>query len=127
MKVAMVTGGRDYKPTAKDKEDFLSVIDTNSIAVLIHGGCRGVDQWAAGLAAENGLWVVCVPAPWKRHGKAAGPKRNVFMARLAGVLSGVDHDLLCIALPGGAGTRNAVASAESRGSWTVAIGSKEVS
>jgi len=53
---------------------------------LIHGGARGVDQVAAHWAMLWGMEVEEYPADWDRHGKAAGPIRNIEMAANADAL-----------------------------------------
>lgn len=45
-------------------------------AVVVSGGARGVDSWAAECARERGLRVVVYPADWKTHGERAGFIRN---------------------------------------------------
>ena len=43
---------------------------------IIHGDCRGADQFAADAADVYGYTVRAFPADWEMHGKAAGPRRN---------------------------------------------------
>jgi hypothetical protein len=77
------------------------------ISMVIHGGCRGIDN-AAHQACE-GLWPVKVcPANWAKHGKAAGPIRNREMAAMADAL---------IAIWDGQsrGTKNMIDEANGRG------------
>jgi hypothetical protein len=103
MKRLLVTGGRDYLDSYQvlrmlvQARDHLG--DVGEIT-LVHGGARGADALAAETAARLGMRVEAHPADWKRHGRAAGMIRNAEMVAL-----GAD---LCIAFPGGEGTRNCV-------------------
>jgi hypothetical protein len=54
--------------------DRLSAVPVGS--TLIHGGCRGADLLGAEIGRELGFEVVCFPAEWGKHGRAAGPLRN---------------------------------------------------
>jgi hypothetical protein len=46
---------------------------------VIHGGARGADLLAAGLAVGLGLDVTEYPADWRGEGKRAGVLRNLAM------------------------------------------------
>ncbi|KKN98902.1 hypothetical protein LCGC14_0141440 [marine sediment metagenome] len=50
-----------------------------SDTIIIQGECDGADTLAGDLAREIGLDVVGFYANWTRHGKAAGPIRNIRM------------------------------------------------
>ena len=76
-------------------------------SVIVHGGCQGVDLLAAHWASERGVKHEEHVAAWSRYGGAAGPIRNKHMADL-----GAD---LCVAFPGGNGTRHMVRTARSAG------------
>lgn len=85
----LVTGSRDWCDI-----DFLQRVLERAFvlapaAVLVHGGCRGVDVTAA--SVWIGLGGVCEvhPADWDAFGRSAGPRRNQEM-----VDSGVD---VCLA------------------------------
>ena len=108
MKV-LVCGGRRFQ--RKDVVfHALDVLDKQRgpFATIIHGGAQGADQL-------GGLWALMrdraeriYQADWERHGKAAGPKRNLRM-----LLEG-DPDLV-IAFPGGKGTAHMKAIARKAG------------
>ncbi len=49
------------------------------ITLLVHGGCRGVDQIAALWAAFRKIPVKVYSADWDQHGRKAGPMRNLDM------------------------------------------------
>ena len=48
--------------------------------VIIHGAARGADSIAGAVASRfEGVKVEEYPAEWKKHGKKAGPLRNIRM------------------------------------------------
>lgn len=97
----LVTGGRDYA----DRETVfreLAALDTGDVSItIVHGAARGADTLADQAAAKLGFTREPHPANWARLGKTAGFVRNEAMAD-----RGAD---LCIAFPGGNGTRDMVA------------------
>lgn len=46
---------------------------------IISGGAKGADALAERYAKENSLPLKVIPANWERHGKAAGPIRNLLI------------------------------------------------
>ena len=72
----LVCGGRDYT----DRGAVFAALDElharEPIALLIHGAARGADSLGGEWAAARGVPVQAFPADWKKHGRAAGPKRN---------------------------------------------------
>ena len=79
----LVCGSRDF-----DQFDFMhSILVTyfkhNSVEVLIHGGAKGADSMAGGIAKWFGIPTDVYPADWKKHGKAAGPVRNRYMLEMS--------------------------------------------
>lgn len=104
----VVSGGRDYA----DRASVYAALDRANakqhISLLIHGGCRGADKIAGEWAQERGIFSAAVPALWKAHGKAAGPRRNramLVLLRPEGV----------ILFPGGRGTADMRAAAREYG------------
>lgn len=79
MKVAIV-GSRDY-PARRDVEAYVAALPANT--VVVSGGARGVDTWAADAAIQRELTVVIIRADWERHGKAAGYLRNALVVEEA--------------------------------------------
>jgi len=74
----VVFGSRDFKD-----EEFVraQVRELASPAarrpmVVITGGARGVDSWAADEARKNGLSVEEYLPDWEHYGKSAGIRRN---------------------------------------------------
>lgn len=49
--------------------------------VIVSGGARGVDEYAAWVAEERGMQTEIIRADWETHGKAAGPIRNRILVR----------------------------------------------
>lgn len=77
------------------------------ISEVIHGGAMGIDT-AAGEYAKDKWPVTVVPANWKEHGKAAGPIRNLAMAKMADALIAIwDGQSI--------GTRDMINKAKSKG------------
>ena len=85
MKRALVCGGREWGDAYAILRELRAL--PKSVTTVIHGGCRGADVLAGGIAESEGLKVVSVPAHWKHckgcppgcaeyEGKAAGPIRN---------------------------------------------------
>lgn len=72
MKVAIV-GSRDF-PDRTRVEDYIGYLASDT--VVISGGARGVDTWAADAAAKRGLRVEIIRADWSKHPRSAGMIRN---------------------------------------------------
>jgi len=120
----LICGGRDlnqadaWNMLERDLKDAVAEIigaRSFSIDTVIHGGCRGADEAAAGWGASEGAKVIACPADWKKHGKAAGPIRNRKML--------LDHKPdVVVALPGGRGTADMINAAEECGVRVVRLG-----
>lgn len=98
MRVVLVTGTRDLRAPALVHAE----LEKLSPDLVLHGWCpKGVDAYADAWARERGMIVVRVAADWKRHGKrAAGPRRNSVLVRLAAAYRELGHDVVCLAMPG---------------------------
>ncbi len=57
-----------------------------NISKVISGGCKGVDLFGERWAKERAIPVQRFDADWEKHGRAAGPIRNVVMAENADAL-----------------------------------------
>lgn len=75
---------------------------------VIHGDAPGVDQIAHDFAIVNWTRLEIYPADWDKHGKAAGPLRNVQMLKEG-------RPDLVVAFPGGRGTAHMVKIAKEAG------------
>lgn len=100
-----VTGGRDYRDYAHVKR----VLDEERPGVVVQGECPygGADALAARWCEETGVPCIGIKAPWKAHGRGAGPIRNGWMLDLLPIYK-------LIAFPGDRGTANAVTQAHAR-------------
>ena len=74
---------------------------------IIHGACRGADEFAEQSAKDLGYEVQWFRADWSKHGKAAGPIRNRQMLD--------EQPDLVVAFGQGKGTNDTVTEAERRG------------
>ena len=130
----LVTGSRHWRDGAAIAlgiSSWLESIGTSiggayPIPVIVHGGQRTWDperrewygaDWHAGHAARTwGFGEERHPADWERHGRAAGPIRNLKMIRL-----GAD---VCLAFPLGKspGTRHCMREAAKAGIPVVPLG-----
>lgn len=68
-----IVGSRDY-PRRDQVIAFVRSLPRDT--VIISGGARGVDTWAAEEACARGMNVVEIFPDWDRHGKSAGLIRN---------------------------------------------------
>lgn len=97
MKV-LVCGGRDFQDKKALTRTLWRIHHENKITMIIHGGARGADTMAGGIARASGIQEVICPANWDKHGKGAGHIRNSAMLNLA-------PDLV-VACQGGRGTED---------------------
>lgn len=79
--------------------------------LIINGGCRGADVLAMECAIEMGIPVQTVQAEWEKHGKRAGPIRNIKMLDLEPNVVWAFHDHL----EKSKGTAHTLAEAKRRG------------
>ncbi len=104
----LVCGGRDYL----DAELVGIVLDRihkeTPITLLIQGGAMGADSLARAWARRMGVENRTFEADWNKHGKGAGPIRNLQM------LTEGRPDMV-VAFPGGRGTTNMVDQAHLAG------------
>ena len=74
-----VSGGRGFADRGRVRDDLaaLAALGEAGPNELAHGGARGLDEIAAEVAAELGLYVLPPWLPsWATHGRAAGHERN---------------------------------------------------
>jgi hypothetical protein len=106
--IVLVCGGRDYenRSAVNIALDELCVRHAREL-MIIEGGAKGADRFAADWADETGLPHARVNALWVKHYNSAGPIRNQAMLLLK-------PDLV-LAFPGGRGTADMVRRAEAAG------------
>jgi hypothetical protein len=95
----LVCGGRtfsQYSLLSRTLDEFHKL---NKITELCHGGARGADTLAGAWAMARRIPVKVYRADWTKHGRSAGPIRNVTMFR------DFKPDTV-FAFPGGTGTQH---------------------
>jgi len=102
----IVAGGRDFVPSAIDKEILKDLVKQYGITEIVSGGAKGADSFGEEYAIENKLKVTKFPANWNKYGRGAGPIRNKEMA---------DYADAVLLYPGGRGTSSMKALALQKG------------
>ena len=103
MKKVIITGGRNYE----DEEKLYNILTLINPDIIIQGGAFGADHLARDWATFNRIECITVLADWAKHGKAAGPIRNIEMLD-------TNTDAIVIAFPGGKGTKHCTEAALKR-------------
>lgn len=107
--ILLITGGRDFNDADMFRECITRTVQRYGVTHQIDGDAAGADRGARTVAISLGVQPVIVPAMWDYYksqaektgrGNPAGPIRNQNMARL--------KPDLCLAFPGGAGTKNMI-------------------
>lgn len=88
------TGTRRYTRN----RDAIEYLEATGPSVVIVGCADGLDE-AVRDWAESRCILVVVHAPWPALGKAAGPKRNRHLARIARHYANSFRDVWCAAFP----------------------------
>ncbi len=130
MRVAIISGGRDYHPTKADLAALDVALDLHEITHVLHGACNGADMGCHKHLKERNVWLMAMPAPWAWKSKGAGPARNAMMAQVAHAMTGhlawqPAKMPLWVLFPGGSGTRSAEGLATHDGFEIVRIGGAE--
>ena len=81
--IAGSRGFSNYKLLKETCDDFLRDIKKEYNIVIVSGGARGADKAGEKYANDWGYDLEIYPADWKKHGKAAGFRRNEQMAQTA--------------------------------------------
>jgi hypothetical protein len=102
MSELLVCGGREYTERVFLFEKLDEFHERCPVSHLIHGGARGADTLAHQWALSREIPRITVhPAQWGRHGKRAGPIRNMAMLN--------SHPGVAVmAFPGGKGTQHMI-------------------
>ena len=105
--VVLICGSRDWS----DPEPIRAAISALPAGTtVLTGGAQGADAIAERLARQRGdLAVRVMPADWARHGRRAGPMRNLAM------LDQRRDRVLAFRRPGSPGTAQTIGEARRRG------------
>ena len=88
----LICGDRNWNRHVDMVAGLVTIIpvDKYDEVTIVHGGCRGADLIAAGVAANMGWKVEEHKAKWHQYGRAAGPRRNCEM-----LATGIDLVIAC--------------------------------
>lgn len=121
----IVCGGRDYGDRARVFDVLDKFLARNEHVRIIHGAARGADlladTWARWRNEVHGTEATAMPADWKAHGRAAGPKRNELMLAELLFRQKGGHKIGVVAFPGGKGTAHMRRIAEDAGVWVLVV------
>lgn len=82
----IIAGGRYFDDYHKLQTSCAKIL-ANQVNIEIVSGCAsGADMLGERFAEENGYKLTKFPADWKKHGKSAGPMRNLEMAKYSDAL-----------------------------------------
>lgn len=82
----IIAGSRDFGDYTLLKRRARMVTAGAHEVVVLCGGARGADALGKLWAEEQGHPVEVYPADWEKHGRSAGPIRNLAMAEKADTL-----------------------------------------
>lgn len=83
----IIAGGRDFSNWKVLVGNVMQFQDeTVSITEIVCGEAKGADLLGRKLAEQSSCPIASFPADWNKHGKSAGYKRNVEMAKYADAL-----------------------------------------
>ena len=78
----LVFGGRFFDKWSYIYDCLDKAIEGEAIFCIIEGGADGADSIARQWARIRQVPCITHHADWKRHGKSAGPRRNIAMIQL---------------------------------------------
>jgi hypothetical protein len=81
----LICGSRNWDNEKAIRRELMNLILGLAFVkdiLIIHGAAKGADSQAGKLAQGMNLAVRAVPADWNKHGRAAGPIRNMEMLRM---------------------------------------------
>lgn len=84
----IIAGSRDINENVAllriDHLLSLVPLSADQITEVVSGGARGPDRAGEVWAKIHGIRLRVFPADWEKHGRAAGPLRNIEMAKYVG-------------------------------------------
>lgn len=98
----LICGGRNYNDKVAVNMLLNQIHALYPVTFVIHGGAKGADQLGENWALDHNIPCKCYLPNWNKYGRGAGPRRNEQM-----LIQGKPE--LCVAFPGGPGTRDMVA------------------
>lgn len=105
MKV-IIAGDRDFVDFKLLKQKCDKILEGRVVTCILSGKSRGADTLGEAYAKYYGILVEPYPANFEKHGKGAGPKRNLQMVGEADMLIAFDG--------GGSGTKDVIRKAWKR-------------
>lgn len=102
----LVCGGRDFT----DYELMKEILNALDITEIIHGAARGADALAGRFGRERNIPQNAFPAQWVKHGRSAGPLRNIQM-----VVEGKPSLVVAFPTSGSRGTLHCIETARKHG------------
>lgn len=82
----IIAGSRDLEPSYGFIMDSIKMLGITNIKEVVSGCASGVDHEGEHWASHASVPIKRFPANWTKHGKAAGPIRNIQMAEYADCL-----------------------------------------
>lgn len=73
-KTILVSGSRNFPNKILVQDTIRRFVRRGDL--LVHGGARGVDTWAAAEATSRGAATRCFYPNWDKYGASAGIRRN---------------------------------------------------
>lgn len=95
----LVFGGRFYSDWSFLYDRIDEAVAGQDLHCVIEGGADGADSMARQWARIRGIPCITHHADWKRHGRSAGPRRNIAMLQLW-------QPTHAVGFPGGKGTEH---------------------
>jgi len=79
----IIAGGRDFNDSQLLLNSMWPLLKGDHVVEIISGGASGADKLGECFAKSYDLPITRFPADWSKHGKSAGPIRNLQMAEYA--------------------------------------------
>lgn len=79
----IIAGGRDFNDYQLLLDSVCPILKGDHNIEIVSGCANGADKLGERFAESFGLTVIKFPANWNKHGRAAGPIRNLEMAKYA--------------------------------------------